>query len=59
MIDNRALMSDFVQYCSILNLDVERVVAALCFAFLSNQVSIQSVLDSESFFDAFEASYGI
>ena len=59
MIDNRALMSDFVQYCSILNLDVERVLASLCFAFLSNQVSIQSVLDSESFFDAFEASYGI
>lgn len=59
MIDNRALMSDFVRYCSMLNLDVERVVASLCFAFLSNQASIQSVLDSESFFDSFEASYGI
>lgn len=59
MIDNRALMNDFVQYCSVLNLDVERVIASLCFAFLSNQASIQSVLDSESFFDSFEASYGI
>lgn len=59
MIDNRALMSDFVRYCAMLNLDVEHVVASLCFAFLSNQASIQSVLDSENFFDSFEASYGI
>lgn len=59
MIDNRALMNDFIQYCALLNLDVERVVASLCFAFLSNQASIQTVLDSDSFFESFEASYGI
>lgn len=59
MIDNKMLFTDFLSYCKTLNLDYERVIACLCFCFCANIKDIQNVISSDSFFDSFEASYGI